>query len=407
MSSPSKKGAATLTARDNLFISSLTAAHLDEPLPRATWILYLLLAALIAAVTWASMTHIDEISRIDGRVIPDGSEQVISSLESGLVAEVLVHEGQQVEAGQDLVRLDPTRVEAQQNEGQIKLLSLKATVARLNAEAFGHALHFPDDVMRSQILVADETEVYEARRRGLGEAVSSIDRNVASLQKEERISRDMAAKGLMSDVEVMRLTRQINDMQAQRADRISRFRQEASAELVRVQNELSMLQEQMIVRKDALVRTVLKSPVKGLVKSIRANTVGGVVAGGSPIMEIVPLGPKVLIEAKIKPKDIGFIKVGQTAMVKINGYDFSYNGGLEGKVEYISPDALGETDKNAESGYYRALIHSDKNTLIDHGKPLPVIPGMTATVEIRTGERSVLSYLLRPMMKSREAMQER
>ena len=172
----------------------------------------------------------------------------------------------------------------------------------------------------------------------------------------------------------------------------------------------AQMDEQMVVRQDTLKHTVLKSPVRGLVKNIKANTVGGVVSSGSPIMEIVPLGPRVLIEARIKPRDIGFVQVGQHAVVKLAGYDFNVHGGLEGKVEYISPDALGDTEKGESGAYYRAVVAAERNNMRHpqlRGEPLPIIPGMTAQVEIRTGERSVLSYLLRPMLKSREALRER
>lgn len=396
-----------LSKAEGQFLSSVAAAQLDEPLPRVTWALYLMMAAVATAILWATLARVDEVTRSDGRIVPDGKEQVIASLESGILAELMVREGQSVEAGQDLVRLDPTRVEAQQNEGQLRRLAIKAAVARLQAEAFGRPLKFPDEVQAHPDLINSETDVYESRRRLLNEAVSSLDRSIGLLGRELKMSQDMAAKGLMSEVEVMRLIRQVNDLQQQRSERTSRFRQEASAELSKFQNELAVTDEQMVVRKDALVRTLLKSPVKGMVKNIRVNTVGGVVSAGSPVMEIVPMGPRVLIEARIKPKDVGFIRVGQNAEVKVNGYDYNINGGLKGTVEYISPDALGETEKGAEGGYYRALIRSDKNNLVSKGKELPVIPGMTAVVEIKTGERSVMSYLLRPMLKSQEAMRER
>jgi membrane fusion protein, adhesin transport system len=161
-----------------------------------------------------------------------------------------------------------------------------------------------------------------------------------------------------------------------------------------------------VVRQDALTRTVLKSPVHGVIKSVKISTIGGVVGSGAPVLEIAPIGPKVLVEAKIKPKDIGFVRLGQTAEVKLAGYDFNTYGGLEGKVTHISPDAVTEGDKTGE-GHYRVIVTAERNNLKYKGEPLPVIPGMTASVEIKTGERSVLSYLLRPMMKSQEALRER
>jgi adhesin transport system membrane fusion protein len=219
----------------------------------------------------------------------------------------------------------------------------------------------------------------------------------------------MSAKGLMSEVEVMRLRRQVNDLQQQSQERLARFRQDVSAELVRVRTELSLLDEQMVVRDDALRRTTLVSPVKGVIKTIRANTVGGVIAAGAPVMEILPIGPRVLVEARIKPADIGFIKVGQPAQVKIAAYEYTVFGGLSGTVQSISPDAMGDPDKSAlpEGTWYRAMIRADGPGLHQGDKPLDLLPGMTATVEIRTGQRSVLGFMLRPMLKSREAFRER
>ncbi len=396
-----------LSREEGLFIGSVNAALIDEPLPRAVWVLYLLAAVLVVGIGWSSIATVDEVTRSDGRIVPDGKEQIITSLESGVLSKLLVREGEEVEAGEPLVELDPTRAEAAQNESQAKRLGVMAQVARLRAEALGQPLKFPAEVQQVQRLVDSETEVFDTRRRVLEEAVSSINRSVGLLATEQKMAQDMAAKGLMSNVEVMRLTRQVNELQQQRNERISRFRQEASTDLSRVQTELAQIDEQMVVRRDALQHTVLKSPVKGLVKNIKMNTVGGVVSSGAPIMEIVPLGPRVLIEARVKPRDIGFVQVGQSAIVKLSGYDYNVNGGLHGKVEYISPDALGETEKNGEGTYYRAIVAAERNTLRMKGEPLPVIPGMTASVEIRTGERSVLSYLLRPMLKSREALRER
>jgi len=400
-----------LTREEGLFVSGLHAATIDEPMPRAVWALYLLLALVATAIAWSSFAHVDEITRSEGRIVPDGSEQVIASLESGILRELYVREGQEVEAGQDLAQLDPTRVEASQAEGQGRMVALKAQVARLKAEADGAgSIAFPPDVVAVPRIAQAETESFQARRRVLEESVASVDRSTGLLQRELKISQDMSAKGLMSVVEVMRLSRQVNELQAQRNERISRFRQEAAGELVRVQNDLNALDEQMVIRQDQMTRTTLKSPVHGVVKSVKVNTVGGVVTAGAPVMEISPIGSRVLVEARIKPADIGFLHLGQKAEVKLMGYDFNVNGGLEGKVTYISPDAVGETPEkggNPANAYYRAIVTAERNNLQFKGKPLPVIPGMQATVEIKTGDRSVLSYMLRPMMKSREALRER
>jgi len=397
----------SLTREEGLFVSSVNAALLDEPMPRAVWVLYLLVAVVGTAILWSSFAKVDEVTRSEARIVPDGSEQVIASLESGILSAVLVHEGDQVEAGQTLVQLDPTRAEAAQNEGAARHIALQATVARLRAEALGLPLKFPPEVEAVPSVVASETEVYEARKRLLDESVASTTRSIGLLSKELHMSQSMAAKGLMSDVEVMRLTRQVNELDAQRSEQVARFRQDATSELARTQTDLAQMDEQMVVRKDVMQRTELKSPVKGFVKSIKLNTVGGVVPSGAAIMEIVPLGDQIKVEAHIKPADIGFLQMGQTAIIKLTGYDFNVLGGLKGKITYISPDALGDPDKGAAAAYYRVVIDAERTDLEYKGKPLPVLPGMTAVVDIRTGDRSVLSYMLRPLLKSREAMQER
>jgi membrane fusion protein, adhesin transport system len=211
----------------------------------------------------------------------------------------------------------------------------------------------------------------------------------------------------MSEVEVMRVRRQVNELSLQTQERINRFRQEASAELVRVRTELSMVEEQMVVRDDVLRRTVLKSPVKGIVKSIKANTTGGVIAAGAPVMEIVPVGEAVLVEARVKPADIGFVKVGQEVKIKLSAYEYTVYGGLAGTVLSISPDAITDAAAPGEGSFYRARVRADATGLMSKDKPLQVLPGMTGVAEIRTGQRSVLAFVLRPMMKSQEAFRER
>ena len=393
---------------DAAYMSPLRAAQVVDATPGTSLALYLLALVLTAAVAWASLTRVDDITRADARVIPDGREQVIASLEGGILRELNVREGMQVEAGQDLALIDPTRFEAQQNEGQAKRLALKATIARLNAEATGTALRFPSDVAALPDMVAGETASFEARKRSLQEAVGSTQRSVALLRREIDVSEKMAAKGLISNMEVIRLLRQENDLHLQVQERENRFRQEASTELVRVQTEMALINEQLSGRADVLRRTVLKSPVRGLVKNIRIATIGGVIAPGAPVMEIVPIGNRILIEARIKPSSIGFVRVGQPVEIKLSAYDYTMYGGLKGRIETISPDALGDTERGAaaDATYYRALVRTDSSSLTAHGKALPVIPGMTGSVEVRTGERSVMSYLLRPMLKSKEAFQD-
>ncbi|WP_084267213.1 HlyD family efflux transporter periplasmic adaptor subunit [Azohydromonas lata] len=398
-----------LSAEDAQYLSELRAAqHLDE-LPRGRWTLVLIALLMTAFVTWAALARVDRVTRTDARVIPDGREQQVASLEGGILAEMLVREGEHVRAGQPLMRLDPTRFQAQQNEGEARRLSLRATIARLEAEAAGHGLSFPASLSKQTVLLRSETEAFQARRHALDQALAANQRSAALLQRELDVAQQMASQGLLSEVEVMRLQRQLNEQLLQGQERLNRFRQDASTDLLRVRTELAQLDEQQSGRADVLRRTVLTSPVDGLVKNIRAHTVGGVVAPGAPVLEIVPTSSRLLVEARVKPAEIGFLRTGQSAEFKLSTYDVSVYGALKGHVEHISPDVLGDTERPGGDGtYYRVLLRTNDAVLHPaQGEPQPVFPGMTGTVDIRTGERSVLSFLLRPMLRAHEAFQER
>jgi adhesin transport system membrane fusion protein len=408
--SPSAATAA-LRPEDIGFLTPVRSAQVVEPAPAAMWAVYLLLALLATAIAWAAVAQVDIVVRANARVVPDGREQVIASLEGGILRELKVREGQQVAEGEELALIDPTRFEAQQAEGQAKRLSLLGMVARLEAESVGRELRFPADLAAKSPQVAQgETDSWRARQRALDEAVGITRRNAELLQRELSMAQTLSARGLMSEVEVMRLRRQVNDLQLQVQERVNRFRQDASAELVRARTELSQLEEQLVVRDDALRRTVLTSPVRGVVKQIRVSTIGGVIGPGAPVMEIVPIGSRVLVEARIRPADIGFVQVGQEVVVKLSAYEYSVYGGLKGQVQSISPDVLRDAEKampGTEAGYFKAMIRADRSSLRAGDKPLQVLPGMSGTADVRTGERSVLSYLLRPLMKSQEAFRER
>ncbi len=396
---------------DSDYLAAVRAAQLLQPRRGPRLALWLMAVALGATFAWAALTRVEQITRAEGRVIPEGREQVIASLEGGLLAELLVREGQAVSAGQPLARIDPTRAESQQNEGAARRVALQATIARLQAEVQGSAAPaFPAEVQAQPRVAAMETEAFAARRRLLDEAVGANRQSIALVGQELAVAEDMARRGLMSEVEVVRLRRQINDMRQQMLERRNRFRQDASTELLKVQGELAQLDEQMVARQDAVRRTRIDSPVDGLVKNIRVHTLGGVVAPGAPILELVPRSAGVLVEARIKPADIGFVHVGQTAEVKLSAYDYNLYGGLSGTVESISPDALGDAERapgSPEGTWFRALVRVQHNHLRAQDRELAVTPGMTATVEVNTGERTVLAFVLRPLLKAREAFRER
>lgn len=400
----------TLRRDEMAYVSPVAAAQIAEPAPAATWAIYLLLAVVGSAFVWASMAQVDIVAKSSARVVAEGREQVIASLEGGILRELLVREGQAVAKGQPLALLDPTRAEAQQAEGHTKRAALQAQMLRLAAEVAGRAPEFPAEL--PQTLTEGEMDSYGARQRGLNEAVAAQQRSIALLNRELSVAERMSSQGLMSEVEVMRVRRQVNELELQVAERRNRFRQDAQAELVKVRNEMALLDGQMVVRDDALRRSTLVSPVKGIVKVVRHHTPGGVIAPGATVMEVVPVGDSVLIEARVRPADIGFVRVGQPVEIKLTAYEYTVFGALKGRVEVLSPDALGDPDRSSspDATWYRALVRADGEAFRDsrnQGRPLSVLPGMTGSAEIRTGQRSVLAFVLRPMLKSSEAFRER
>ena len=369
--------------------------------------LLLLMACLGAALYWANTFKLEEITRGNAKVIPSSREQIIQSLEGGILSELMVKEGDVVTQGQPLLRIDPTKAKASYQEGQNKALALRATASRLRAEARGTQLQFSADVKQLPELVKNETNTYQAKRQALEQSTTTIKRSKELIARELAMTEPMAAKGLVSEIELLRMRRQVNELELQIQERFNKYRADAANELNRVEAELSQTTEVVGARQDQVKRTTINAPLRGTVKNIRMNTIGGVVQPAQDIMEIVPLEDRLLVEAKIRPHDVAFLHPGLPATVKISAYDYSIYGGLEGEIEIISPDTLREEKKSEDENYYRVLIRTKNSTLTNNGKELPIIPGMTASVEIRTGEKTVLDYILKPVLKAREAMRER
>lgn len=371
-----------------------------------------LLSLVLAFWIWAANARIEEVTMGVAQVIPSQREQLIQSLEGGLVAELKVREGDVVAAGQVLARLDPTRARASFLEGRSKVISLQAQAARLRSESLGVPLVFPESVTGNAELIHTETETYRSRKGSLDEAVSAMARSRALVAKELSLMEPMFNKGLVAETELLKLQRQHNELDMQIIERRNKFRADANNELARVEADLASLSETVTGRKDQVDRTELRAPVKGVVKSIRANTIGGVIPPGGDIMEIVPLEDTLLVEARIKPADVAFLRPGMKAVVKISAYDFQIYGGLEGIVELISPGALKEEKRQPTGGeetYYRVMIRTGSPTLqkTEGLQQIEVIPGMIGTVDILTGEKTVLNYLLKPVLRVREAFRER
>ncbi|OQP33176.1 HlyD family type I secretion periplasmic adaptor subunit [Pantoea latae] len=371
--------------------------------------------ALMALVLlWAANFNIEEVTTGSAKVVPSSREQVLQSLEGGILQALLVHEGDTVEKGQVVAKIDPTRAQASFRESANRLLALKAQAARLEAEATGQPLAFPPEVIAEPELVARETDAWKLRKRALDQSIAGYMKSKTLLQKELAMARELSAKALLSRSEVLKLERQANDTELQITERQNRYRSEANDELSKVDVEMASLQETALGRHDTLERTEVRTPVRGIVNSIKINTVGGVIQPGAAIMEVTPLDDQLLVETRIRPSDVAFLAPGQEAIVKISAYDYSIYGGLKGHVQSISPGALKDDESKAarrpgvDDTYYRVMVLTENNTLVKSGsQALRVIPGMTATVDIRTGEKSLLQYLLRPLLRVQEAFREK
>jgi adhesin transport system membrane fusion protein len=369
---------------------------------------------LFLGLGWASFFELDEITRGQGKVIPSSREQVIQSLDSGVMSEMFVREGSVVEKDQILLRIDDARSGAVYREAQEKYLALLALSSRLKAEAYGTSLVFPDELKAEPALMRQELQAFNARKLALSESLRSLDASLASVTRELTITEPMVRQGVMSEVELLRLKRQQSELMGQRAERQNRYLTDANNELVRVASELSQTKESATAREDAFRRTTIKSPMKGVVKNVQITTVGGVVQAGQSILEIVPTEDEMLVEAYVKPAEVAFLKVGQPAVVKLTAYDFNKYGGLDGVLEHLSPDTLRDEKQRKpgnpvelEEGLYRIIIRVKPSPELRNGLRLTPSPGMTASVEIRTGYKTVLEYIFRPLQNVSQALRER
>jgi len=379
----------------------------EPPLPKSSVIIWIIGIGLLILLTWAWLFKLEEVSTGTGKVIPSSKEQVIQSLEGGILTKLNVKEGEIVEQGQVLAQLDPTRFESNVGESASLLISSRATAARLRAEVTGAPLSFPPEVLKEPKLVAEETALYKSRRANLEQSLAGLQQALILVQQELAMTEPLVAKGAASEVEVLRLKREANDLQNQMNDVRNQYFVKACEELAKANTDVETQQQVVRGKSDTLNRTIFKSPVRGVVKEIDVMTLGGVIPQNGKLMTIVPLDEKLLVEARISPRDIAFIRPNQEALVKITAYDYSIYGGLKGKVTVISPDTLRDEVKQ-DQFYYRVYIRTENDKLTNKaGQEFNITPGMVATVDIRTGEKTVLDYLVKPFNKAKEALRER
>lgn len=379
----------------------------EVALTRSHRIIYLTFFFLLTFIIWAAWAEVVEVSTGAGKVIPSSKEQVIQSLEGGILTELNVKAGDIVEAGEVLARLDPTQTSSGLGESAAQYRAALAKSIRLEAELEDKKLIFPESLLEYPELVEEERRLYQSRRQRLKETLASIDSALALLEKELNISRELLKSGAASQVEVIRLERQKSELMLKRQETRSDYEVQAREGLSKVNAEVESLSSVLLGRNDALQKLTLRSPVRGIVKDIEVTTLGGVIPRNGQLMAIVPLDDKLLVEARISPRDIAFIRPGLEASVKITAYDYSIYGGLEGEVVTISPDTIRD-EVERDVFYYRVNIQTDKDVLYnDNGKEFPIVPGMIASVDIQTGEKTVLDYLIKPLNRAREALRER
>jgi adhesin transport system membrane fusion protein len=433
---------------DTEFMPEVDGTLLEDSPTLARITVWLVSTLLLVALIWANFAVLEEVTMGEGKAIPSSKIQVIQNLEGGIVAEIFVREGQLVNKGDVLLRLDDTRFLSNRGESDADRMALTARLERLQAEAAGRPLEMPAEItLKAPQLVEDELALYNSRQdrlhseqRTLNEQLRQKTQELAEfsskqqqyrsslglIQQELNMSQPLVSSGAISEVEILRLRRSavemrgsldattlaipraqagISEIKSKMEESELAFRSDAFKELNEVRTELQKITASSLAIEDRVSRTTVQSPVHGIIKQLKVNTIGGVVQPGSDLLEIVPLEDNLLIEAKVRPQDVAFLHPGQKAMVKFSAYDYTIYGGLKANLELISADTI--TDEEGKS-FYLIQVRTNKNHLGSDAHPLLIIPGMIATVDIITGEKSVLDYLLKPVLKARsEALRER
>ncbi|MDE2229422.1 MAG: HlyD family type I secretion periplasmic adaptor subunit [Alphaproteobacteria bacterium] len=409
------------------------------------------IAFFVVFVVWGNFATLDEVTRGAARVVPSQRVQIIQNLEGGILSEMLVHDGQIVQKGDVLLRIANSTAEAAYRDSRFQELTLKAMMARLTAETEDKAPVVPADVEKeAPQIVSSERALYNTQIAQLKTAVGVLQdqltqrqQNIAELKtRQEALSRSLTlakkarditapliAKGAAAQLDLVKIEQQVSDLEGQLAEtqaqlpraqaardeaqrriqeKIDGFHADARAELNRHSAELQALTQKAFAEKDRVQRTEVRSPVRGVIKDIKINTIGAAIQPGQDLVEIVPLDDTLLVEAKIRPSDVAFLHPGQNAMVKITAYDFAVYGGLKAQLERISADSINEQTGDRSQTFFRVMLRTDKNYLSTPEHPLPIMPGMTAQVEILTGHRTVLDYLLKPILDAKDhALTER
>lgn len=374
---------------------------------RAT--LWISVLTVLIFIFWASWAEIDQITRASGQVIASLRNQVIQAPDGGVIEELLVREGAVVKRDEILVRFDKTKVEASYLESASKVAALRTAIARLNAEVLGSDPVFPAEINGYPEFRSNQEALFRRRKQALTAELESLRQSLNLAKQELDLNKPLLETGDVSRSEIIRLQRQVNEIDAQIINRSNKFLQDAQAELAKTQEDLSGAMQTLAQRRELVGYTVIRAPMDGIVRNVRITTRGGVAKPGEEIMQIVPADDELIIEAKVRPADIGFIKPGLNASIKLDAYDYTIYGTLNGEVRYISADAMNEDVKSGEQPYFRVQIKTSISGLASKKREKTEIqPGMTAVVEIKTGAQTVWRYLTKPITKTMsESLSER
>lgn len=376
---------------------------------RPSLVLWLILFVLIVFIVWASFSKIDQIARAQGQVIASSRTQIIQSSDGGVIEEMLVKEGDAVKKGDVLVRLDKTKVEASYLETKSKWAALKAQHARLNAEISNTPPKFPLELKAYPQFRENQLLLLKKRKNAIEQDIQNLEQMASLSKRELKLSMPLLKTGDISMSEIIKLQKQVGDFESQITNKRNKYLQDIQAELSKVGEDLSSTEQLLTQRKDQLDHMELKAPGNGIVKNVRITTLGGVIKPSEEVMQIVPIEDNLVVEAKVKPSDVAFLKTGLITNVKIDAYDYTVYGALKGKLIFISPDTISEDLKQGELAYYRIQVQTEGKKFT--GRPdqsLEIQPGMTATVEIKIGENTVLNYLMKPVIKTlNESLKEK
>ena len=362
--------------------------------------IWMALIGIVVLIIWASVAKINQVTRAKATVIASARTQEIQASEGGVLTELAVVEGEAVQQGQLLLTLEEERAKAALDNSAAKAAALKTKLARLNAEVFGSALTFSKDVQGYPEYIQNQTALYNRRRQAINEEVASLERILVLAKNELNMNEPLLVYGDVSQADIIKLRRQVADIEAQINNKRNKYFEDAQAEMTKTQEELDAEIEQLRDRTQVLEEKRLMAPTEGIVKNINVTTIGGVVKPGEIIMQILPTSSDLIVEAKVSTADIAYIKKGQKASVKLDAYDYSIFGAMNGTVNYISPDTLMEQTSKGEEPYYRVLIVINDSEFKGRQNEIVIKPGMTASVDIKARERTVLSYLTKPITKT-------